>query len=329
MLTKFTLTKILFFILVMIGIQGCLSVMPYIAPKVDDAEANISDVFPFESKYIDVLGSKIHYVESGRGPVVVLLHGNPTSSYLWRNIIPALEQNYRVIALDLIGMGKSDKPDIDYRLSDHILYFEGFVEALALEDIALVMHDWGGAIGLDYAANHENNVTGVAVMEAVVRPMSWDEADMFTTYLFKRLRDDRDGHNIVAVDNFFVEKMLPMMSGRDLNENEMAYYKSPYPTIESRKPVAQWPKEIPIDNMPKDNAGLVGANYQWLKSTSTPKLALHASPGLIFTEDFVMQLQADIPDLKVGHVGSGIHYIQETQPSNIGEQLRNWLASIN
>lgn len=320
--------KLLVVIASVLSLTGCLGVMPMLAPSAKNVEPNISAEFPFESKYVTVLGSRMHYIDEGTGPIVVLVHGNPTSSYLWRNVVPRLSSEYRVIALDLIGMGKSDKPDLGYRFSDHADYFSGFVRAMGLSDIALVLHDWGGGVGLDYAARNPRNVRAIAVMEAVVKPMRWEMADMPTRYLFGRLRDPDDGFKIVAVDNYFVERMLPMMSGRRLTDEEMTVYRAPYPTVDSRKLIAQWPREIPFDDGPADNVERIGANYEWLKNSDVPVLALHASPGAIFQRDFMEELRAELPRMKVINIGSGMHYLQEVQPTLIGDSVAGWLESL-
>jgi len=321
--------KALFTLTTAMLLSGCLAIIPVIAPSAKNIEPNIGSEFPYESKFVKVLGSDIHYIDEGNGPTVILIHGNPTSSYLWRNIIPHLTDHYRVIAPDLIGMGKSDKPDIPYRFDDHTNYFAGFVEALALQDVALVLHDWGGGIGLDYAAGNSGNVRAIALMEAVVKPMNWSMADAPTKYMFKRFRDPEDGHKINAVDNYFVEKLLPMMAGRDLSPEEMEFYSAPYPTVESRKPVAQWPREIPFDDGPDDNVTRIGDNYHWLTKSDVPVLALHATPGLIFQEAFMQQLQTELPRMQSVNIGSGLHYLQEVQPTKIGKSLVDWLQDID
>lgn len=310
-------------------LSGCLSVMPMVAPSAKNIEPDISGEFPFESKYVEVLGSNMHYIDEGTGPTVVLVHGNPTSSYLWRNVVPRLTGKFRVIALDLIGMGKSDRPDLDYRFPDHARYFSGFMEEMELEDVALVLHDWGGGVGLDYAAQNSSNVRAIAVMEAVVKPMRWEMADLPTRYLFGRLRDPEDGYKIAAVNNYFVERILPMMSGRDFTDEEMSVYRSPYPTIESRKLIAQWPREIPFDDGPEDNVKRISANYEWLKNSDVPVLAMHASPGAIFKKGFMEELRSELPRMQVVDLGSGIHYLQEVQPTLIGDSVAGWLANLD
>lgn len=226
-------------------------------------------------------------------------------------------------------MGQSEKPDIAYRLEDHITYFERFIEELALQDITLVLHDWGGGIGLDYAANHADNIRAIAVMEAVIKPMFWKDADMASRFMFGQFRDPEKGFEINAGRNYFVEKLLPMMAGRKLTSEESAVYGAPYPTLESRRPVAQWPMEIPLDNEPADNAARIGGDYNWLKSSEVPLLLVTATPGLIFNKKIIADVQSDIPRMEVVNVGSGLHYIQETQLTLIGQIVSNWSVNLD
>ncbi|MEL7546118.1 MAG: haloalkane dehalogenase [Pseudomonadota bacterium] len=327
-MTNRTAPKLLAVSLSTLLVSGCLSVMPSLAPKAKNIEANISAEFPYDSKFVSVKGSRMHYVDVGEGPVMVLVHGNPTSSYLWRNVIPELSGSHRVIALDLIGMGQSDKLDIPYRLADHIAYFEGFMEALELEDVTLVLHDWGGGIGLDYAAGHSDNIRAIAVMESVVKPMYWKDADMATKFMFRQFRDPDKGFQINAERNYFVEKLLPMMAGRELSAEEAEVYRAPYQTVESRRPVAQWPMEIPLDGEPADNAARIGANYDWLKSSDVPVLLITATPGVIFNKKVTAEVTSDIPRMEVVNIGSGMHYIQEVQPTLIGQTIDSWSADL-
>lgn len=309
---------------------GCLSIMPAIAPKAKHVEPDISAEFPFEYRSVDVLDSQMSYVEAGTpdGPPVVLVHGNPTSAYLWRNVIPHLERTGRVIAVDLIGMGQSGKPNLDYRFEDHVAYFDAFMEALELRDVVLVAHDWGGGVAIDYAARHPENVRGIAHFEAVVKPMSFAQADAPTRFLFKKLRDPDEGHALIAEDNYFVERLLPMMAGRRLSEDEMAAYRAPFPTVESRRPVARWPREIPLDDEPADNSARIAANYAWLRSSSTPLLMLYANPGMIWTKKTRPELERELPRMTTIDVGSGLHYLQEVQPTAIGTQVAAWIDDL-
>lgn len=189
------------------ALDGCMKVMPMMAPKVE-AEKNISAAFPFDDKFVTVDGSQMYYVETGTGTPVVFVHGNPTSSYLWRNVLPIVGRDHRAIAVDLIGMGKSDKPDLQYSLDDQIRYFDGFMQAMDLKNIILVLHDWGGPIGIDYAIRNPGDIKGIVLMETIVRPMSWSEADFGMRYMFKKFRNPAHGDELIVKENYFVDTLL-------------------------------------------------------------------------------------------------------------------------
>jgi len=191
----------------------------------------ISAAFPFEPNFQEVLGSKMHYVDQGdknSKHTFLLLHGNPTSSYLWRNIIPHLEPLGRVVAPDLIGMGKSGKPDIEYTLKDHITYLDTFIEKLGLKDIVLVIQDWGSGLGFNYANQHRDNVVGIAFFEAMVRVSTWDGFSKEIKPSFQAFRDPIQGPELLVKKNVLIEQMLPSMAGRTLTEEEMEHYRAPY-----------------------------------------------------------------------------------------------------
>lgn len=237
--------------------------------------------FPYESKHIEVHRSRMHYVEAGEGDPILFLHGNPTSSYLWRNVIPHVVNRGRAIAIVLIGMGKSDKPDISYRFFDHLEYLEGFIDALDLKGITLVIHDWGGGLGLSYARRHPESVRRIAFMEAVIRPFTWDDMNTIQRIMFKRMRDPIKGDRMNMDKNFFIKRLVQMMINRKLTEPEKVAYASPFPTPQSRKPVAMWPREIPISGEPHDMYVEISENYEWFTSTQIPKLFLYARPGAV------------------------------------------------
>ena len=194
----------------------------------------ISANFPFQSKYVEIDGSKIHYIDEGSGDPILFLHGNPTSSYLWRNIIPYLVPHGRCIALDLIGMGKSDKPDCDYRFFDHSKYVEGFIKKLGLSKLTLVVHDWGSALGFHYGMRHENNIKGIAFMEAAMKPINWEDFPNDFKLGFKLFRTSGIGWLMISVMNMFVTQILPQAIVRKLSAEEKNYYASPYKTVQSR-----------------------------------------------------------------------------------------------
>lgn len=289
---------------------------------------SISADFPFESRYVEVNGHKIHYVEEGEGQPILFIHGNPTSSYLWRNIIPYAAQQGRAIALDLIGMGKSDKPDLDYRFCDHAPIVDGFIEALGLKDVILVIHDWGSALGFHYAARHPENVRAIAFMEAVVRPMTWDGFPADFRMGFKMMRTPWLGGLMISQLNMFVNKILPNAIVRDLTKAELARYREPYPDARSRRPVRVWPCEIPIDGSPADVHAVVAGYAEWLERTDTPMLLFHANPGGTVREAEVAWCQQTIRNLEVVDIGPGIHFVQEDNPHLIGEKLADWVGRL-
>ena len=296
---------------------------------------NISSDFPFESKYIDVLDSRMHYVEEYKDAsdpdqlTFLFLHGNPTSNYLWRNIIPYVEGVGSAIAPDLIGMGKSGKPDINYSFEEHSQYLEEFIRKKDLKNVVLVLHDWGSGLGFHYAARHESNIVGIAFMEAVTKPLSWKDANFLEKFLFKRFRDDEKGHKMIAENNFFIEKFLfNIGTVRKLSEEEKAYYRAPYPTVESRKPIKVWPKEIPFEGSGANNYAEIDSYAKWLKQTDLPKLLLYAKPGMILKKKEVERIQRDYKELEAVYVGKGKHYIQEDQPHAIGKALKNWAQNL-
>ena len=291
-------------------------------------DSNISSAFPFESTYIDIKGSKIHYIDVGSGDPILFLHGNPTSSYLWRNIIPHLQPNARCIAPDLIGMGKSDKPDITYTFEDHYEYLENFIEKLDLKNITLVIHDWGSGLGFHYANNNRDNIKGIAFMEAIFRPITWSGMPPGMKMPFKMLRTPFIGWLMISVANMFVKKMIPDMIVRKLSKEEFDYYKKPYPTIGSRKPVRVWPLEIPIDGKPKRVHEKVVAYSNWLKESEIPKLCFYAHPGAIIREDGVEYIRNNFPNTKMIDIGKGIHYVQEDSPDLIGKEIADWYQTL-
>ena len=291
-------------------------------------DSNISSEFPFESKYIDIKGSKIHYIDVGSGDPILFLHGNPTSSYLWRNIIPHLQPNARCIAPDLIGMGKSDKPDIAYTFEDHYEYLENFIEKLDLKNITLVIHDWGSGLGFHYANNNRDNIKGIAFMEAIFRPITWSGMPPGMKMPFKMLRTPFIGWLMISVANMFVKKMIPDMIVRKLSKEEFDYYKKPYPTIRSRKPVRVWPLEIPIDGKPKRVHEKVVAYSKWLTESEIPKLCFYAHPGAIIREDGVEYIRNNFPNTKMIDIGKGIHFVQEDSPDLIGKGIADWYQTL-
>ena len=294
------------------------------------ASLEISAEFPFESHYVEVMGSSMHYIDEGDGDPVLFLHGNPTSSYLWRNIIPYAVPYGRAIALDLIGMGKSDKPDIDYRFVTHAEYLQGFIDALDLNDITLVIHDWGSALGMDFARRNPERVKGIVFMEPIAPPAmpipSYEAMGEGPGEFFRNVRTPGVGEEIVLQQNVFVEVVMPEMGTvRALTDAEREAYREPYPTPKSRLPTLVWPREVPIAGEPADVLKIIEANGRWLHQTDMPKLMFYAEPGAFGTPEVAAYYAENLKNIETRYVGVGIHYIQEDQPLAIGRGLSDWL----
>ena len=294
------------------------------------SDKEISSDFPFESKYLDIKGSKMHYIDVGQGDPILFLHGNPTSSYLWRNIIPYLQPQARCIAPDLIGMGKSDKPDIAYTFEDHYAYLEEFIEKLGLKNITLVIHDWGSGLGFHYANTHRDNIKGIAFMEAMVKPLTWSGMPSVSLQIaFRMMRAPFIGWLMISVGNMFVKKMVPDMIVRKLSKEEIEYYEMPYPTVASRKPVRVWPNEVPLDGKPKHTYDIIKSYGEWLKETNIPKLFFYAHPGVILQEKDVEYIKNNFSNIKMVDVGKGLHFIQEDNPHLIGKEIADWYQTLS
>jgi haloalkane dehalogenase len=268
------------------------------------------------------------YVDVGSGPVVLFLHGNPTSSYLWRNIIPYVSGKHRAIAVDLIGMGDSGKPEIEYTFANQAAFVDGFIETLGLENITLVIHDWGSALGMRYARLNESNVRAVAFMEAHIPPgvpVPNYEAMGPMADVFCSIRTKGVGEKMILEENFFIEEVLPKMVMRKLTDEEMAEYRRPFATPESRRPTLMWPRELPVAGEPANMVREILANGEWLVASPTPKLHLHANPGAGNPPTVVEYVKANAKNVESVDVGEGLHFIQEDRPHEIGQALSQWL----
>lgn len=295
-------------------------------------ESNISPDYPYSPHYIEVFGSKMHYIDEGSGETILFLHGNPTWSYLWRNIIPHLTQMGRCIAPDLIGFGRSDKPDIEYRWFDHVKYLERFIEVMGLKNITLVLHDQGSGLGFHYAMRHENNVRGIAFFEAIVRPFPWNE---FSTPEFRELFQvfraggvGSEGWKMIVEQNFFIEKLLPQAAGRPLTEQEMNYYREPFRDTKSRIPIWLFPRETPIGGEPKDVWDAVSEYSKRLQQSKLPKFMLYAEPGALLTKENVDWCKQNISNLESVYLGQGAHFLQESSPHRIGREIAKWYSRL-
>ena len=244
-------------------------------------------------------------------------------------LFPHLTGSGRCIAPDLIGFGKSDKPDIEYRFFDHVKYVEGFITALDLKTITLVVHDWGSGLGLHYAMRNEPNVRGVAMMEAIVAPVpSWDEFPQDFQEMFRGFRTPEVGWDMLVNQNMFVEQVLPNAIVRDLTEEEMNVYREPFLEPASRKPVWRWPNELPIAGKPADVADAVASYGAKLAQSDLPKILFYGTPGAIMPPPVVEMCEANFSNLETVDIGPGIHYLQEDNPHLIGKEIAEWCARL-
>jgi haloalkane dehalogenase len=286
---------------------------------------------PLAKKTVDVLGARMAYHERGEGAPVLFLHGNPTSSYLWRDVIPELDGLGRLIAPDLIGMGDSAKlpnpgPDT-YRFTTHRDYLGGFIDAVIgpTESLVLVVHDWGSALGFDWANRHRSRVRGIAYMEGIVRPVaSWGEWSASATPIFQGFRSDK-GETMILERNMFVERVLPGSVLRKLTEAEMTEYRRPFLQAEDRWPTLTWPRQIPIAGEPADVVQISAAYSQWMAENDIPKLFINAEPGAIligapreFCRSWKNQTEVTVP---------GSHFIQEDSGPAIGRAVAGWIRA--
>lgn len=293
-------------------------------------ESSISAEFPFESHYATVLGSKIHYIEQGNGDPIVFLHGIPTSSYLWRNIIPVLSPMARCIAPDLIGMGKSDLPNIPYRIFDHIHYIEAFIDALDLKNITLVLHGWGSVVGFDIAMRRPDLIKGLAFLEAHVQPVTdWSMVSLPVQELSVVLSAPDGGYDVIMNSNYFVNKVLPNGVLRRLTEKEMEYYRAPFMRPGSCKPLWQYIQDLPLGDGPKDVEELISNYSKKLELSNIPKLMMYAVPGFMTTIATVEWVRDNFPNVTLADVGDALHFVQETNPVRIGLALKKWYKGLN
>ncbi|MHA1538054.1 MAG: haloalkane dehalogenase [Alphaproteobacteria bacterium] len=282
-------------------------------------------------QYTDVLGKRMAHVESGEGEAFLFLHGNPTSSFLWREVMAAMDGAGRLLAPDLIGMGDSDKLDDpgpeSYGFVEHRAYLDAWIDAvMPAGKITLVVHDWGSALGFHWAARNPDRVRAIAYMEALVRPMTWDEWPEPIRGLFQAMRSEA-GDAMILEKNFFVERILPGSILRKLSEAEMAEYRRAFLNPgEDRRPTLTWPRQIPLDGEPADVAAIAASNFDWLTNSDVPKLFINAEPGAILTgpmretaRGFRNQTEVTVP---------GSHFIQEDSGREIGNEIMQWIKKL-
>ena len=286
---------------------------------------------PATQQFATINGKRIAYLEAGSGDPIVLLHGNPTSSYLWRNVIPHLEGLGRVIAPDLIGQGDSEKlPESEgserYSFQVAFDYLDGLLKHIAADqNVTLVLHDWGSGLGFHWASQNPQAVKGVAYMEAIVAPLSWQDWPESARGIFQGFRSDK-GEDLVLTRNLFVEGVLPSSVLRDLSEEEMAHYRAPFDTPANRQPTLNWPRQITIDGEPPHMVSLVEAYGAFMAESPIPKLFINAEPGSILVgaqRDFCRRWpnQTEV-------TVEGLHFIQEDSPEAIGRAIADWYPTL-
>jgi haloalkane dehalogenase len=272
---------------------------------------------------IDVLDSTIHYEQEGDS-AFVYLHGNPTSSHVWRDVLPRTGG----LAPDLIGMGRSGKPDIPYRFADHARYLDAWFDALELEDVILVGYDWGGALAFDWAARHPRRVRGIAFFETILKPLEWDEYPPVAQERFKAFRAVGTGERLVLEENVFITQALQATTLKDLSDTDCAVYAAPYPTPESRRPLLEWSRSSPIGGEPLDVLARVEAYDAWLAASEVPKLLLtfDSSPTLLIGPELTAWCAANIANLEIRACGPAGHMAPEDQPEAIATAVAEWAA---
>lgn len=289
---------------------------------------DISAADPHPRRRVALQGTEMAYVELGRGRPILFLHGNPTSSYLWRNVLPLVADLGRCLAPDLVGMGGSGPAaDGAYRFDDHARHLDAWIERMAPgERLVLVGHDWGSALAFDWARRHPERVRGLAYMEAIVRPLAWEDWPLNARGIFKAMRSSA-GEELVLAKNVFIERILPSSVLRKLSETEMEAYRAPFREPgEKRRPMLTWPREIPIGGEPADMVARVAAYADWLAASPLPKLFINAEPGSIlvgaqreFCRGFANQTEITVP---------GLHFVQEDSPQAIGQAVADFVRHL-
>lgn len=283
----------------------------------------------YEKKYVRVNGRKMAYVESGEGDPIIFFHGNITSSYMWRNVMPYVESLGRCIAIDNIGQGDSDKVEGSmYRLADHQPYVNGLLAALGVDEkFTIVMHDWGAQLGLTWAAERQDELKGIVMCQGVIGNFEWSHWPPDVETLFKRFRSD-EGEELVLEQNFFVEKILPAMVISDVPQAVHDEYRRPYRnTGEDRRPTLTWPREIPIEGEPADVLRVIESNNAWVERSPVPKLFINTDPGAVLIGEHrdMVRRWPNVSEVTV----SGLHYCQEDSPDAMGRAIAAWYLALN
>ena len=281
---------------------------------------------------LSVLDSEMAYREAGQAdaPVALLLHGNPTSSYLWRNVIPFVAEIAHCIAPDLIGFGQSGKPDIAYRFEDHVRYLDAFIAKTGIASAYLVAHDWGTALAFHLAARRPEFVRGLAFFEFIWPVPTWDEflRDSAAREIFRKFRTRGEGEKLILEENAFIERVLPGSMIRKLAEEEIAVYRAPFLTQQSRRPTWRFPNELPIAGQPADVVATIEKAHTSLAASTYPKLLFAADPGAIISPAMAQDFAHKLHDCRLVKLGAGIHYLQEDHPETIGRSVAEFIGEI-
>jgi haloalkane dehalogenase len=292
----------------------------------------LSSATSITKKRREVLGNEMAYIDTGTGRPVVFLHGNPTSSYLWRNIIPFITDSHRAIAPDLIGMGDSDKPVLENTYSDSAAHLFALLDSLNLKDAVLVIHDWGSALGWHYARTRPDSVSAICFMEAMTPPFmpirSYAQLGPFEEFL-RTINTAGKGEELILNQNYFLNQFMKHGSPNGpISDEVMAEYNRYYPTPACRKILLDWPREIPVAGNPEDVHGVVQANSDWILTSTLPKLMFHVDPGAIIPMDLAKTLEDRLQNLETVFLGAGGHFLQEDYPEQIGSGLAEWLRRV-
>ncbi len=289
-----------------------------------NAQFNSTDLHP--RRRVAVLDTEMSYVDTGQGAPIVFLHGNPTSSYLWRNIIPYLSEHGRCLAPDLVGMGQSGKsPTSAYRFVDHARYLDAWFEALNLtSNVTLVIHDWGSALGFHRATRYPEQIKAIAYMEAIALPLRWEDFGE-AGGIFRGLRSQK-GDQMILDENFFVETVLPRSVLRKLSDQEMAAYRAPFLEREARLPTLVWPRQIPIEDEPADVTAIAESYGKAMSQSALPKLLIVGEPGAII-KGRTLEFCRTWPNQTEVTV-KGLHFLQEDSPDEIGRALQQFVKSV-
>jgi haloalkane dehalogenase len=279
---------------------------------------------------VNVLDSTMAYRETGdrQSPVALFLHGNPTSSYIWRNILPLVAPVAHCIAPDLIGFGQSGKPDIEFRFSDHVRYFDAFLDRSGITSAFVIAQDWGSALAFHLAARRPDFIRGLAFMEFIQPMPTWNDFHPDQIETFQKFRTPGVGEKMILENNAFVERVLPAATVRKLTDEEMSVYRAPFPTPQSRRPTWQFPNELPIEGKPADVYSTIEKAHQSLANSSYPKLLFVGNPGALISPSFADSFAKGLKNCRVVHLSSGRHFLQEDHPDVIGASIKEWLIEL-